>query len=107
MMKVMMIAALLLAPAIGASAHPSIDIVVSNTKFLPSTIELHVGETTTLRLTASEDGHSLESADLGIPKTTIVPGTLTTIVVTPTKAGTFVVPCADHPEMTLTVKVLP
>ncbi|HEY9086151.1 MAG TPA: cupredoxin domain-containing protein [Candidatus Tyrphobacter sp.] len=95
-----------------AAAHPSIDVVASNWKFTPSTIELHVGQTTTLRLTSSEGVHGLQSAELGIPQTTIMPGSWRTVDVTPTKAGTYVLHCsivcgAGHPNMTLTVHVLP
>lgn len=99
-------------PALVALAHPSIDIVASNWKFTPSTIELHVGQQTTLRLTSSEGVHGLASSDLGIPQTTITPGTWQTVVVTPTKAGTYVLHCtivcgAGHPNMALTVHVVP
>src|SRR5690349_14155112 len=93
-----------------AVAHPSIDIVASNWKFTPQTITLHVGETTQLRLTSSEGVHGIESADLGIPKTTIMPGKFTTVDVTPKKAGTYTIHCsivcgAGHADMVLTVKV--
>lgn len=97
-----------MAPAV--SAHPSIDVVASNWKFTPQTITLHVGETTQLRLTASEGVHGIESSELGIPKTTIMPGKFTTVTVTPKKAGTYQVHCsvicgAGHADMVLTVKV--
>lgn len=100
------------ASAAVAPAHPSIDIVASNWKFTPSTIELHVGESTTLRLTSSEGVHGIESSDLGIAKTTIMPGQFTSVVVTPKKAGTYVLHCAvlcgaGHADMALTVNVLP
>ncbi len=95
-----------------AAAHPSIDIVASNWKFTPSTIELHVGEPTTLRLTSSEGVHGLKSDELGIPQTTIAPGNWATVEVTPRKAGTYVLHCtivcgAGHRNMTLTVHVVP
>lgn len=95
-----------------AAAHPSIDIVASNWKFTPSTIELHAGETTTLRLTSSEGVHGLKSDELGIPQTTIMPGSFATVQVNPKKAGTYVLHCSivcgsGHADMTLTVKVLP
>lgn len=95
-----------------SSAHSSINIVASNWKFTPSTIQLHVGQTTTLRLTSNEGVHGLQSDDLGIPQTAIVPGSFTTVDVTPKKAGTYVVHCAivcgaGHPNMALTVQVLP
>lgn len=93
-----------------APAHPSIDVVASNWKFTPSTITLHTGETTTLRLTSTEGVHGIKSDDLGIPLTTIVPGKFVTVEVTPKKAGTYVLPCAiicgpGHANMKLTVVV--
>jgi cytochrome c oxidase subunit 2 len=94
------------------TAHPSIDVVASNWKFTPSTIELHVGETTTIRLISSEGVHGLKSDELGIPQTTIVPDQFTTITVTPKKAGSYLIHCsvvcgAGHADMALTAKVLP
>lgn len=93
-------------------AHPSIDIAASNWKFTPSTITLHVGETTTLRVTSSEGVHGLKSDELGIPQTVITPDKIVTIDVTPKTAGTYVVHCsvvcgAGHADMALTVKVEP
>jgi cytochrome c oxidase subunit II len=104
--------ALLAAPPSLVGARPSIDVVASNWKFTPSTIQLHVGETTTLRLTSSEGVHGLQSDDLGIPLTTIEPGTFKSIKVTPKKAGKYVLHCAvvcgpGHANMTLTVNVVP
>ena len=91
-------------------AHPSIDVVASNWKFTPNTITLHVGETTTLRLTSSGGVHGIKSDELGIPMTTITPGNFVTVDVTPKKAGTYVLPCqimcgAGHADMKLTVVV--
>lgn len=102
---------LLTAPIAIAAAHPSIDIVASNWKFTPDTIELHAGETTALRLTSSEGVHGLQSDDLGIAQTMLTPGSFKTVEVTPKKAGTYVLHCsimcgAGHPNMTLTVKVV-
>lgn len=100
-------------PATSAlAADPSVDIVASNWKFTPNTIELHVGETTTLRLTSSEGIHGLQSDELGIPQTAIEPGSSKTIQVTPKKAGKYVLHCAimcgaGHANMTLTVNVAP
>jgi cytochrome c oxidase subunit II len=95
-----------------AVAHPSIDIVASNWKFTPSTIELHVGETTTLRLTSSDGVHGLQSDDLGIAQTTIAPDKFVTVMVTPKKAGKYIIHCsivcgAGHADMALTVNVVP
>jgi cytochrome c oxidase subunit 2 len=102
---------LLVAP-VAASAHTTVNIVASNWKFTPNTIELHAGETVTLRVTSSEGVHGLQSDELGIPLTTITPGTFTTVQVTPKKAGKYVLHCAimcgpGHPDMTLTVNVVP
>ena len=99
-------------PATSVLAHPSLDIVASNWKFTPSTIELHVGQTSTLRLTSSQGVHGLESSDLAIPMTTIEPGTVKSVQVTPKKASKYVLHCAvmcgaGHPNMTLTVSVVP
>ena len=95
-----------------ASASPAIGVVASNWKFTPSTIQLHVGQTATLRLTSSEGVHGLQSDDLGIPMTTIMPGAVKNVEVTPKKAGKYVLHCAimcgaGHPNMTLTVDVVP
>jgi cytochrome c oxidase subunit II len=95
-----------------APAHPSVDIVASNWKFTPNAITLHAGETTTLRLTSSEGVHGLQSDDLGIPMTMIQPGKTTSVDVTAKKAGKYVLHCAimcgaGHPNMTLTVNVVP
>src|SRR5690348_8341177 len=105
-------AMVLLTSSLSVSAHPSIDVVASNWKFTPSTIELHVGETTTLRLTSSEGVHGIKSDDLGISQTMITPGQFTTVTVTPKKAGKYVLHCevmcgAGHANMALTVNVLP
>ncbi|GAC1413784.1 MAG: hypothetical protein NVSMB64_24070 [Candidatus Velthaea sp.] len=94
------------------SAHPSVDVVASNWKFTPAKIEAHVGEATTLILTSSEGVHGIESAELGIPKTMILPEKLTDIKFTPQKAGTYELHCtivcgAGHEKMLLTVQVVP
>ena len=96
--------------ALPVAAHPSIDITASNWKFTPSTITLHVGETTTLRLTTTEGVHGIKSDDLGIPLTTIPPGKFVSVTVTPKKAGTYLLHCAimcgpGHAKMVLTVVV--
>ena len=105
-------AAILISAAVRPSAaHPSVDVVASNWKFTPATIEAHVGEETTLRLTSSEGVHGIESADLGIPKTMITPGKFVEVKFTPKKAGTYVLHCAimcgeGHEKMALTIKVV-
>ena len=94
------------------SAHPTADIVASNWKFTPAKIEAHVGVPMALILTSSEGVHGIESADLGIPKTMLLPDKWTDVKFTPKKAGTFDLHCtivcgAGHETMVLTVKVVP
>ena len=105
-------ACMLFAGSVPVAAHPSIDVVASNWKFTPSTIELHVGETTTIRFTSTEGVHGIKSDDLAIPQTTITPGQFQSVTVTPKKAGKYVLHCtiicgAGHADMALTVNVLP
>jgi len=93
------------------AAHPSVDVVASNWKFTPATVEAHVGQETTLHFTSSEGVHGVESSDLGIPKTTIVPGKVEEVKFTPKKAGKYVIPCAivcgeGHEKMALTITVV-
>ncbi|HEY1868549.1 MAG TPA: cupredoxin domain-containing protein [Candidatus Cybelea sp.] len=95
-----------------SAAQPTIDVVASNWKFAPNTIQLHVGQETTLRLTSTDGVHGLQFDDLGIPMTMITPGSAKTVNVTAKKAGKYVLHCAimcgaGHPNMTLTVNVVP
>jgi cytochrome c oxidase subunit II len=101
-----------LATAQMAAAHPTIDIVASNWKFTPATITVPVNDPTKLRLTSSSGVHGIQSDDLGIPKTTITPGSFELVTFTPKKPGTYVIHCAvvcgpGHADMTLTIVVTP
>ena len=101
-----------LAIAAPAFAHPTLDVVASNWKFTPATVEMHVGETTVLHLTSSAGVHGIQSDELGIAQTTIMPGKFVDVSVTPKKAGTYVIHCsiqcgAGHGDMTLTIEVKP
>jgi cytochrome c oxidase subunit II len=63
-------------------------------------------------VTSSEGVHGLQSDELGIPQTTIAPGSVKTITITPKKAGKYVLHCTvfcgnGHADMTLTVTVVP
>lgn len=94
-----------------APAHPSIDIVASNWKFAPATITIPLTEPTTLRLTSAEGVHGIQSDDLGIALTTIMPNKFVTVTFTPKKAGTYTLHCAivcgaGHDDMVLVVKVI-
>ncbi len=115
-LKLLALAAAIAVSAVtaGVAAQPnaSVDVVASNWKFAPGTIQLHVGQVTTLRLTSSEGVHGLQSDELGIPQTTIAPGSVKTITITPKKTGKYVLHCTvfcgtGHADMTLTVTVVP
>jgi cytochrome c oxidase subunit II len=93
-----------------AIAHPTVDIAVSNWKFVPAKITIPAGEATTLRLTATQGVHGIQSADLGIPQTAIPNGKTVLVTFTPAKPGTYIVHCsiycgAGHPDMALTIVV--
>jgi cytochrome c oxidase subunit 2 len=115
--RLMLVFCLAAAGALGtrpvpASADSSIDIAVKNWSFTPAAIEAHVGKPTVLRFTDSEGVHGVESADIGLSKTMIVPGKITEVSFTPKTAGTFPVHCAvvcgeGHDKMVLTVNVVP
>lgn len=90
--------------------NATINVVASNWKFTPNTIELKAGQTYTIHFTSTEGVHGVQSADLGIPMTTIAPGKGVDVTVTPKSAGTYKLPCtifcgAGHDKMILTVKV--
>jgi cytochrome c oxidase subunit 2 len=112
MLRTMLILGTLLTGASPLSAHAPIDIAVSNWKFTPAVVTLHVGEIVTFRLKSSEGVHGIISAGLGIPKTLLLPGKVTAVSFTPKKAGTYLVHCAipcgsGHDTMLFTVKVDP
>lgn len=101
-----------LALATPAIAHPTVDVVASNWKFTPATVEMHVGETTVMHITSSGGVHGIKSDELGIAQTTITPGNFVDVSVTPKKAGTYKIYCsivcgAGHGDMILTVEVKP
>jgi cytochrome c oxidase subunit II len=93
-----------------ASAHPTIDIAVSNWKFTPAKITIPVGEPASLRLTTTSGVHGIKSDELGIPMTNIPNGKVITVAFTPKKAGTYVLHCMifcgpGHSDMELTIVV--
>jgi cytochrome c oxidase subunit 2 len=92
------------------SSAPPLAVTASNYKFAPSTITVQVDQAVTLGLTSTEGVHGIQSSDLGIPATTIVPGRTKTVTFTPKKTGTFLIHCTvpcgpGHADMVLTVKV--
>lgn len=107
------LAALLLSATVApAAAETTTDVSAQFGKFTPNAVTLHVGQTTTLRLTSTEGTHYVQSDDLGIPMTALSPGKVQTVAVTPKKTGTYVLHCMmycgpGHQYMTITVTVLP
>lgn len=97
--------------AMGAATAPStIEITAVPSTFTPSAVVLHVGETTHLRFSHTSGVHSISSAELGIPNTTLEAGKTADVAVTPQKPGTYVIHCdtycgPNHDTMTITVKV--
>lgn len=92
------------------SSAPPVTIQASNWKFTPGSITVQVGQAVTLDLTSTEGVHGIQSSDLGIPQTTITPGSTKTVTFTPKKTGTYLVHCSvpcgpGHADMVLTVKV--
>lgn len=79
--------------------------------FSPSEITVHAGQPVELRLVGVSGVHGVVSSELGIPNTTITPGSTQTVTFTPAKPGTYVlhctIPCGmDHARMTLTIHVI-
>ena len=98
--------------SVATAAIDPVNVVASNWKFTPSAITLKEGRPVILHLTSTEGVHGLQSDDLGLPMTTIMPGKGVDVKITPSKTGTFVLPCevfcgAGHADMKLTVKVVP
>jgi cytochrome c oxidase subunit 2 len=98
--------------ATAAATAPINITATAEQKFSPDHVVLHVGKSQTLRFTSAGGVHGVASKDLGIPATTIMPGTPVSVTVTPKKAGTYVIPCSivcgpGHADMALTVVVKP
>ena len=96
---------------IAASAASPIEVAASNWKFTPAEITLHTGRTQVLRLTSNEGVHGIQSDDLGIPLTTILPNKTVDVSVTPKKTGAYLLHCAivcgtGHADMALKINVV-
>ena len=99
------------AAASAATANAPVTITAANWKFAPAEITVHVGQPVTLDVTSTAGVHGLASDDLGLPATTIVPGSSKNVTFTPKKVGTYVlhctIPCGPgHGKMTLVVHVV-
>lgn len=97
--------------AASAASDPQVVSIDTTTAFSPSEITVHAGQPVELKFVGKGGVHGVESADLGIPSTTIVPGSTKTVNFTPKKAGTYTlhctVPCGpNHAKMALVIKVV-
>ena len=93
------------------AAGAPIQIQASNWKFSQSTITAHVGQPVTLQVVSKEGVHGIQSDELGIPNTMLLPGKSVTVTFTPKKAGSYVVHCSvpcgqGHASMAFTVNVV-
>ena len=122
----MRLSALIIASAVLASATvsaspaktspkalPVVNVVATaEQKFVPDHVVLHVNKAQTLHFSSTGGVHGVQSTDLGIPSTMIMPGKPVSVSVNPKKAGTYKIPCAivcgpNHADMALTVEVKP
>ena len=99
--------------SVSASASPQVVTVTASSEamFSPSEITVHAGQPVELKLVGKSGVHGIESSALGIPATTITPGSAQTVTFTPSKVGTYTlhctIPCgADHSKMVIVVKVV-
>lgn len=73
-------------------------------------IQAHVGQPMTLHLTSTQGVHGIQSDELGIPDTILLPGKTVAVTFTPKRVGTYVVHCSvpcgtGHASMAFTVRV--
>lgn len=100
-----------IAVPVAAATAPQTVTITATTTFSPSTITVKAGEPVTLKFVGTSGVHGVESKDLGIPATTITPGSTKTVTFTPQKPGTYTlhctIPCGpQHGNMVVTVKVV-
>lgn len=104
------LAAALLAISTTNDNMPTVVVSAVPSKFTPSKITLHRGVATAIKFAHTEGAHAIESSELGIPRTTLLPGQDATVIVDAKQPGTYVLHCEvfcgeDHENMTLTVVV--
>lgn len=98
-------------PAAASAAAPQTVTITTTATFSPAQITVHAGQPVTLKFVGTSGVHGVESKDLGIPATTITPGSSKTVTFTPQKPGTYTLHCTimcgpQHGNMALVVKVV-
>ena len=102
--------ALLIRPAAAADERV-IPVLAKKFVFVPDEIHVTQGETVVLELTAPDVLMGFSAPDFGV-RTDIVPGTVTRVRLTPTKAGKFLFACdvfcgSGHEDMDGVIVVAP
>ncbi len=99
--------------AVSAAPAPQVVTITASatTLFSPSEITVHVGQPVELKIVGQSGVHGIQSSELGIPATTITPGSTQTVTFTPAKVGTYTVHCTipcgmSHDKMMFVVKVV-
>lgn len=101
-----------IAAPLAASAADAQTVTINTAMaFSPSQITVHAGQPVTLKFVGAGGVHGIESKDLGIPSTTITPGSTKSVTFTPQKAGTYtlhcMIPCGpEHGKMALVINVV-
>lgn len=98
-------------PVTASASAPQTVTITAATSFSPSAITVKAGEAVTLKFVGTSGVHGVESKELGIPATTITPGSAKTVVFTPQKPGTYTLHCTimcgpQHGNMEVVVKVV-
>ncbi len=109
----LVLASTLLAAPLSAAQQPQVFTITASatTLFTPNAITVHAGQPVELKLVGQSGVHGIASSQLGIPATTITPGSTHTVTFTPTKPGTYTlhctIPCGpQHADMVIKVKVV-
>jgi heme/copper-type cytochrome/quinol oxidase subunit 2 len=98
--------------ASAATAPPVITVTASATSlFTPTLLTVRAGQPVELKIIGESGVHAIQSSELGIPNTTILPHTTKVVTFTPAEAGTYIVRCGipcgpDHDKMAFTIKVV-
>lgn len=98
-------------PVAASAADAQTVTITTSQSFSPAQITVHAGQPVTLKFVGTSGVHGVESKDLGIPATMIMPGSTKTVTFTPQKAGTYTLHCTvmcgpKHADMALVIKVV-